>query len=61
MIKTVIYIDNYYYKRKFKKTGKVLFFKYKKIILKAPYYGPMSMKLNFIRKIRYGNIKKKLK
>ena len=62
IIKIIIYINNYYYKRKFKKIGgKSLFFRYKKTIPRAPYYGPMLIKLNFIRKIRYGNIKEKLK
>ena len=57
-----IYIDNHYYKRKLEKTGgKLLFFKYKKMILKAPYYGPMLMKLGFTRKVKHSNIKKKLK
>ena len=61
MIKTAIYIDNCYYKRKFKKIKKVLFFGYKKIISRTPYYKPIPMKLNSTRKIKYNNIKKKLK
>ena len=62
IIKTAICINNYYYERKFEKTGgKLLFFKYKKIISKTPYYGPILMELNFIKKIKYSNIKEKLK
>ena len=57
-----IYINNYYYKRKLKKIReKLLFFKYKKIIFRAPYYKLISIKLNSTRRIRYGNTKEKLK
>ena len=62
IIEIVIYINNYYYKRKFKKIGgKPLFFGYKKIIPRISYYKSISIKLDSTRKIRYGNIKKELK
>ena len=62
MIKIIIYINNYYYERKFKKTGeKLLFFRYKKIIFKTPYYKLMLMELGSIRKVRHDNIREKLK
>ena len=57
-----IYINNYYYERKFEKIGgKLLFFKYKKIIPRASYYGSMLMELGSIRKVRYSNIREELK
>ena len=61
MIETAIYINNHYYKRKFEKTEKVLFFKYKKTILRVSYYGLILMELGFTRKVKYGNTREKLK
>ena len=62
MIKTAIYINNQYYKRKFEKIeGKPLFFKYKKATPKAPYYRLIPMELRITKKIKHNNTKKKLK
>ena len=61
MIETAIYINNHYYKRKLKKIKKALFFKYKKTIPKIPYYRLILMELGSIKKVKYGNIREKLK
>ena len=62
IIEMAIYINNYYYKRKFEKTGgKSLFFEYKKIIPKTPYYRLIPIELGSIKKVKYGNIREELK
>ena len=56
-----IHINNHYYKRKFEKIKKVLFFEYKKIISKTPYYKLIPMELGSIKKVKHNNIREELK